>query len=130
MDLNVLRAELDSNPGLYGAMSDVEVERELNAVDKQETRQYVSGSEIYNAVNDAEYAGLSDAQKDVLRSMASIDQIDTSSGVAKADIQFALAGQATSIANLQALKTTLVSRASQLGLGRVRIGDVTNARAL
>jgi len=108
-------------------MSNAEAAADLNALTRP--RQYVSGSEILNATDDAEFGAIADpTQRDRWIMLCGIDSIDTSSGVAK-ELESALFGAGTQTrSNLVALKQNAMSRAAELGLTRVREGDVEYAR--
>lgn len=128
--LSSIRAELDSNVPLYGGMTDQQVADELNALDKTTVRSTVSGSEIFNATDDTEYAALTEAQKSAWDALCAIDTINTSSGVAKArEAELFGPGTATRT-SLLALKNQTQSRAQQIGVGTVDAGDIKHARAL
>lgn len=127
--IQAIKDELAAFPATYGALSDAEVADKLNLKEVTSTKQYLSGSEIFNATNDAEYAALTDAQKGSWDALCAIDSIDTLNGVAKAREVELFGVGTTTRSNLQAARQSLISRAQELGI-KVREGDVTAARAV
>jgi len=130
--MSTLRDELLNDPlgRGYAGMTDEQAATSLNTADRTVIAQFISGSDVFNATDDAEYAALTDAQKSAWDALCAIDQIDTSSGVAKArEAELFGAGTATR-SNLVALRQSTVSRLTELGIGgRVRAGEVKAARA-
>jgi len=131
--MSILSDELTNDPLAigYAGMTDAQAKDSLNGLTRTRTRETVSGSEIFNAIDDTEYAALTDAQKTVIREICSIDLIDTSNGIAKSEIGSIFAGAAGTATRpaLQALKTESISRAQELGISQVNEGDITHARA-
>ena len=128
--IQAIKDELTNDPLTRGylTMTDAEVKTSLNTVIDRPI-QFLSGSAIFNATDDTEYAALTAAQKSSWDALCAIDTIDTSSGVAKArEAELFGAGTATRTA-LLALKNNQVSRAQELGLGNVRLFQIAAARA-
>ena len=130
MDIGILRTELTDDPLSrgYSSMSDLEAANDLNTVYRTKTRDYVSGSEIFNVTDNTEYAALTDAQKISWDALCGIDQIDTSSGVAKAREAEIFGPGTTTRSNLSAIKSPAATRAVELGIGIVYEGNVMEAR--
>ena len=127
-----LKDEITNDPLTrgYAGMTDAQVADSLtNTIDRVVTKQFISGSEIFNATDDTEYSALTDAQKSAWDALCAIDQIDTVSGVAKAREAELFGGGTTTRTNLLAIRNETVSRAQELGLGNVNEGDVRQARA-
>lgn len=112
----------------YSGMTDAELADSLNTENRSVTKQFLTGSEIFNATDDVEYAALTDAQKSSWDALCAIGSIDTNSGVAKAREAELFGVSTTTRANLLAVRTQTVSRAVELGLGSVDEGDVKKAR--
>jgi len=114
----------------YNTMTNAEVATSLNdTIDRPDVKQYLTGSDIFNATDDTEYAALAAADKESWVRLCAIDSIDTLSGIAKSrEAELFGAGTATRT-NLLAIRTTTISRAQELGLGSVNEGDVIQARA-
>lgn len=133
MDYNALNSELITDPLArgYSGMSDAAAAADLNTVYRTRTRDTVSGSEILNATDDAEFTALADpTDKNRWLSLCGIAEIDTGNGVAKS-LEADLFGAGTTTRdNLAALKSESISRAVELGLGTVRAGDVEYARSI
>ena len=129
-----LKDELDTDPLTrgYAGMTDAEVRDSINAADRTVDRETMSGSEIFEAIDVTEWSGRTADQKDDIKFVVSLgDQIQIASGTKARDmLQNALSGATNSIANLGSISTKAVSRAEELGLGFVKIGDVQKARAL
>ncbi len=123
MSIQAIRAELAGNTALYGAMSDQQVADELNAVDKTKTRDSIPGSELFGYTNAAEYGALSDVQKQQWLGLCGIDSVSKS---AVPLIKSLFNGTSTTWGNI--IKTETRSRSSELGLGVVRVGYITEAR--
>jgi hypothetical protein len=126
-----IKAELDGNTGLYGALSDAQAADELNTVDKSENRASMSGSEIWENTDSTQFndVGISDtkrAQWLALCGIASIDPFGPAVAVAT-EIFVGVAGN--TLSNLSTARTDTVSRAGQLGLSNVQPEDIRIARA-
>jgi len=131
--MSILSDEINNDPlsRVYSGMTNAEVAASLmNTIDRPITKQYLSGSDIYNATDAVEYEALTDVQREVWDRLCAIDSIDTQNGIAKSR-EAELFGAATATrANLIALRSETVSRAQELGLGTVDEGDVIQARAI
>ena len=130
--MEILKSEItaDTLTRGYAGMNDLEVAADLNTVYRTQTRDTVSGSEIFNATDDVEYAALStDAKRASWDALCGIDSINTSSGVAKARETELFGGGTTTRANLAALRLSSVSRATEIGIPTVFEGNVQEARA-
>lgn len=115
--------------GAYNA-DDAIAAGELNAVNRTRTRDTVTGSEILNATDDAEYTGLTAVQKTDWLGLCGVESIDTASGVAKSMEADLFGGGTTTRTNLAAVRSPPASRAEELGLGFIKVGYVEQARAL
>lgn len=126
---DILKDELASDPLTrgYATMSDAEAADSLNAIDIEQNRVSMTGSEVLNALNKAEFIALSAADKQRVWDVIHLGTINPF-GV-EADIMVDIfTPESASIASLIAARIILVSRASQLGLGHVRVGHVQEAR--
>ena len=128
--IEILITEITEDPLTrgYSVMSDIEVADDLNTVYRTKTAQFLSGSDIFNETDAAEYGVLTDAQKSSWDALCGIDSIDTSSGVAKSREAELFGAGTDTRANLQALSISDVSRATELGLPIVYEGNVQEAR--
>ena len=125
-----LKTEVTTDPlgRGYSGMSDREVADDLNTVYRTRQRKTLSGSEIFNVTDDVEYTALTDVQKASWDALCAIDSIDTGSGVAKSREAELFGPGKTTRANLIALKTDDISRATELEIPFVRVGHVQMAR--
>ena len=130
-DLQKLRNELDTDPDGrgYSSMSDEAAAVDLNIERKAKNRRSMSGAEAYGLTDPTEYTALSDAAKSQWLSLCSIISVDPFGPAAQAVIDlFPLAG--TTISNLQAARVETISRAVELGIGKVTSQHVIDARAI
>ena len=129
--IEILKTEISTDPLSrgYSGMSDLEVADSMNTVNRPVTREYVTGSEIFNATNDVEYSALTVDQQAAWDRLCGIDQIKISSGVAKAREAELFGPGSTTRTNLVALKAApAISRAQEIGLPMVYEGNVQEAR--
>ena len=127
-----LKTELDSGHPDTGAYDpdDTLAVAELNAVNRVTVKPTVTGSEVADATDNAEFSALTAAEQTSWLALCAIDNLDTTGGIAGA-LEASLFGVATATrANLIALREQNVSRATELFGADVIIGDVQNARAL
>jgi len=125
--IGIIKQELADFPVTYDALSDQEVSDELNLVDKVQNRASMLRQEVIDEINTAELTAMTG--DDVAKVFGVLsDTVNPFSPVLVRAFQDAFAGGIT-ISNLQAARIETVSRASQLGISRVGVGDVTNARA-
>ena len=128
--MTILSDEITNDPLAigYSTMTDAQVASSLNETNRPEVKQFLSGSDIFNATDDIEYAALTAAEKASWDALCAIDSINTSSGVAKSrEAELFGAGTATR-SNLQAARQSTISRAQELGISKVSDADVTLAR--
>jgi len=132
MDIDVLKAELDAGHPGTGPYSlvDSEAADELNVVNRTRIREAVSGSDILNATDDAEYGLLTADQQMTWLTLCSVVAVDTSSGVAKSLEADLFGGGTTTRSNLAAIRIENISRAVELVLGFVETGHVQEARRI
>ena len=132
LDYQALKSELttDSLARGYSGMSDSEAATDLNTEYRTCTRSSVAGHEIFNNTDNTEYAALTDTQKSAWDALCAINEIDTTSGVAKAREAELFGAGTTTRSKLQSLRTPACSRAVELGFGIVKTGDVGYARSL
>lgn len=130
MDIEILKTELNVDPLSrgYSTMSDEEAAADLNTIYRTVDRDYVSGWEIFNVTDDSEYSALSDSQKASWDVLCSIEYIDTTNGIAKSREAELFGPGTTTRSSLASLKTQIISRAAELGLGTIKAGHVEEAR--
>jgi hypothetical protein len=130
MDLAALKAELLGNhpvTGPYDADSSTAAD-ELNTWNLTRPRTEVTGSEVLNAIDKAEFLALTDAQRERVWNILHLGTLDPFGLEADLMIDVFGAGSAT-ITGLQDVRQEPTTRAFVLGLGVVDAGDVERARA-
>ena len=130
MDLDALKAEIDSDPLArgYSGMDDAAVAASLNTVDRQRNKTSVSGSDVFAQIDATEFnAKTADQKRDVLQ-LCAIDSLDPF-GVG-ADIIQDIFGASTTVTTLQAFRVESISRGEEIGIGAVAPGHVEEARRL
>ena len=131
MDIAALKAELIAghpDAGPYDADAAVAA-GQLNAVNRTRPRASMTGSEVINAVDPAEFAALEAGPKQMVWDIVHLGTVNPWGIEATLMISIFGAGSATIVA-LAAARQQAISRAVEIGLGHVRVGDVERARAL
>ena len=132
-ETQTLADEINADPLTrgYAGMTDAQVAADVMTEYRTEAVREATGAEIYDAIDDAEFALLTpDEQKDCDRITSLSGIIDASSRAKTVLFRIFPAGTQTRI-NFLAMATRSVTRAHELGIsGTVREGDVTRARAL
>jgi len=111
----------------YTGLTDAEAATALNLVDISIHKTSMSGSELLDAQDAAEFIALTDTKKAQWLALCGIGSVDPYGQVV--DVVKNIWGNgSTTVSNLAGARTTLISRASQLGFGKVREGEVARAR--
>ena len=102
----------------------------INAVNRPVNVETLSGSQLFEAIDDTEWQALpADAKSDIQFVVSLGDNIQIAPGTkARTMLARALASSPTSLGALGVLGTKNVSRAEELGLGKVTIGNIQLAR--
>jgi len=136
MDYAALRAELDDSgghpvTGVYNVDDGLAAD-ELNAINVVADVETLSGSQLFEAIDNGDWDTRTADQQEKIKIVVGLgDQIQVASGKkARAMLASALSGATTSLSALSVLGSKTISRAEQLGLGTIAIGDVQNARAI
>ena len=129
MDYVALKNELDTDPLVrgYSGMTDQEAADDLNSVYRTRNRSFMTGKEVKDRIDTAEWAGRSDAQKQIVLSLVTRDDLDPF-GIDATIFQDAMSGATATLASLLAYRVEDISRAEELNLGFVRAPDVDAAR--
>lgn len=129
MNYEALKAEVIGDPLArgYAGMTDKEVSDRVYVVDRTRNRQSMSASEVFNALDMSEFNPLPDASKAKVWDVLGIGDLNPFGNEASQMAAVFGAGS-NSIANLKALRVDEVSRAVELGLGRVGPGVVAEVR--
>lgn len=112
----------------YSGMSDHDAKDNLNTADRTVNRNVLSPGEAQVAVISSEYDSLAHAKRDLWQAILS-DTIDINNTNIQTQITDIWTVGTTTRKNLDSLKTKLVSRAAELGVGIVKVGDVQQGRA-
>ena len=133
MDYVALAAELTGGhpvSGAYNADAQLAADQ-INALDIASIKANLSGSEMWANTVAAEYGALTDAQKSQWLSFCAIESHDPEvGGLAQLFVVDIFGGGSTTVTNLGTARSETISRAAELGLGRVRAVDIEVARAI
>lgn len=128
MNYQILAAEL-ALPA-YAGLTNQEAADALNAANISVDVEIISGSDVFEATTQSDYAALTANQKGLFHAIMGMETIQVVGSNTRAAL-LAMFGPGTQTrTNLAALQTTLTSRASQLGLPRVGVHHVAYARGL
>ncbi len=130
MALDALKAELTADPLTrgYSGMSDQAAADDLNSVYRSRNRATMTASEVLNSVDVSEFNALTDAVQQRIWNVLAIGTINPFGREADLFVG-AFGGGSATITALQALRVEAISRATELGLSRVREGTIQQARA-
>jgi hypothetical protein len=136
VDYVALKNEIDTDPLTrgYSGMTDQQVADDMNTVYRTRNRDSMTGDEIFNAADPAEFAALANGQgnnpdeKNHFMAFCGRDSIDP---FAANNVQFItdlFPVGSTTVINLQAARIENISRAVELGMGIIKPGHVQDAR--
>lgn len=127
--IDIIKAEITDDPLArgYSGMTAAEVAVDMNLVNRSRNRTSMTSSEVLNAVNASDWAGLTDAKKQQMWDVLSIGTINPFGVEATLLIGIFGSGSET-IQTLTGLRKEAISRGAELGIGRVRTGYVIDAR--
>lgn len=114
----------------YASMSNQEAADSLNLKDIPRIRSAMSGDELFSQTNATEFLALTDANKQMWVSFCARDVINPAS-VANVDFVkhiFGFPFNRDTVDSLEAARNEMVSQATELGLPRIRVGLVEEAR--
>jgi hypothetical protein len=131
MDLTALANELSVDPLTrgYAGMTDEAAAGDLNTEYRQRNRTGMSSREFGDEIVDSEYDALSDTQKSQILALGSGENLNPF-GFAENVVKDIFGVDSDTVAALAVARVETISRATELGLGNVRAGDVQRARAL
>lgn len=126
MNYAVLKAEITDDPlgRGYVGMADQQIAESLNTVNRDQNKARMSGSEILNSVASADWVTRTDDQKQVIWDIVHLGTVNPFGVEATLMIEAFTGSTGATITALQSARKTLVSRAAELGLGKVRTGHV------
>lgn len=115
-----------ANPG-PDPMSDIQIVTDINTTYRERDRASLTGSEVYQAVDDTELAALTSDERIEVWNILHLDNLDPFGHEASRFQTIFPVGGATILA-LQAVRKESITRAQELGLGIVHLGHVEAAR--
>lgn len=130
MNYLILSNEITNDPlsRNYAAMNDIEVAASLNTENRTVNKTTMSGDEVFQATDSAEWGLLLEPAKSQWLAFCGRDSIDPYGAANVAFVQTVFGGGSATVTNLQALRVQTVSRAAELGLGTVTENNVFKAR--
>ena len=133
-DYQALKTELTTDPlGIgYAGMTNAQAAAALINTTRQIERDYISNTELYEAVVDSEFTALAGAAQTRVRDLYNLDQIPAKTGSRARAVLLALFGAGTQtrtkLANLARID---IRRCDDIGWSQgVTENDVAHARAL
>lgn len=126
----ILVDELTNDPLTrgYSGMTNAQVVSSLNTVDRSRNKTSLSGDEIFQATDPTQYGALTDTQKSQWLAFCGRDSLDPFATANVTVVTEIFGGGSTTVTNLNSLRTESVSRGEEIGFGKVREGDVQDAR--
>lgn len=129
--LLILKNEITTDPlgRGYSGMTDLEIAADLKVVYRQRNREFMTGSEILNALDGPEYQALTDGQKDRVWQILHLGEVNPFGR--EADLMVTIFGAgSTTITTLAEARKEDISREAELGLPTIYARDVEAARAV
>ena len=126
-DIDALRDELINDR--YSTMSDEEAADDLNSLTTGRTRNRTSmtSSEVFNAIVVSELIALTDGDRATVMAIMGFGSINPFGREADVFINI-FGGGSDTITALAAARVVAISRADELSLGKVKAGNVEEAR--
>lgn len=131
MDIQALATELTTDPlsrGYSGMADEAAADSLNNTIDRNRNRTTMTGREMADNIDNGEYDVLADVKKQQIISLSGSSDIDPFGFVANV-LKDVFGVPSVTITALQAARVETVSRATELGLGWVRPGNVNEARS-
>ena len=134
MDYSILWNELSTDPLSrgYSGMTDVQIADDLNTEYRNVPRETINGTELFEATDLSEFAALNTIHREMWRTLYLGPAIFVTEGSnGRAVLAALFPAGSTTRQNLVVLaqETVPVSRAEELGLGRVYVQDIETARS-
>ena len=128
--MSVLSDEIANDPlgRGYAGMTNQEAADSLNAVNRTRIRASMSGDEVFQATDAAEFGALTDAKRALWLSFCARAAIDPGAAANVAFVKFIFGAGSATVSALATRRTEVVSRAIELGI-RSTAGLVEDARA-
>jgi hypothetical protein len=113
----------------YEAMTFQEVIDSLHTKDRQRNKTSLTGSEVLNSIDAADWATRTDAQKRTVFDICHLGTVNPWGVEATLLIDAFDGSTGATITALQAARVELIHRVAELGLGNVRTSDIQKVRA-
>lgn len=130
--LDTLRAEILGDPLSigYAGMSNREVVDSLTEVNRSEIRRLIPSSEVFAAIDPPDYLAISNQRHIAYLSlMLSVEEVRLGLAGVRQVLELIFTGATITLNRLQSLRTRAISRANELGLGRILEGHIAHARS-
>lgn len=129
--MSELKQEIDADPLSrgYSGMTAQQIADDLNTKYRSRNKTGISGKDISEAIDSAEYAALGAAEKDRIINFTQQQSVDPF-GFAQIVFLDMFAGGSTTIQNLASIRVESISRATELGWREVKAGHVIDAQAI
>lgn len=129
MNWLTLKTEIATDPlARYSGLSDAQIAASLNAPNRTRDRSVIPAYEIIDATVPAEWATLTSTEKQRYQTLTGAGEVNAKSANTRSTFLAMFAAGTTTRANLSALQTESISRATELGLPEVHSGDVAYAK--
>lgn len=131
-DLNILNTEVDTDPlgRNYAGMTDQQVADDLNDDTlRSRNRTAMTPTEVYQNIDQTEWAALSAGDQQEIWDILHLGDPLDPFGREASRFSTIFGGGSATITALQAARVESVSRATELGIGFVRAGNVQYVRA-
>lgn len=129
-NLALLKAEIALDPlgRGYSGMSDLQIAESLmDVIDQTRDKVSMSASEVFNAIDKAQWDGLTDAQRLKIMDILHMGTVNPF-GLEQSIFVGVFGGGSATILALAVARVENVSQAVKLGLGNVREGSVAQAK--
>jgi hypothetical protein len=133
IDYKAIQSELAGGhpeTGAYDA-DDQLAANQLNKKNRTGIKASMTGSDFFLATDPTEFGSLTEAKKSQWLSFCAIDtHVPENDGVAHKFVIYIFGASNTTLSNLATARNETISRATELGLNKVHIGDIQNARII
>ena len=120
----ILKDELANDPlgRGYDGMTDQELVDSLNVADRQRNRTSMSGDEVFaNVASRADWDNLTDSQRLEFLGLCGRETINPFAGANVELVKSIFGNGSATVSNLAAARVETVSRAVEIGLGRIAL---------
>ena len=131
--LIILKNELDNDPLArgYAGMTDSQAANSLNDENITIVRDFISGQEVFQALDVTEFQALTVANKSTVLEITHRDEINTANSNERNFLLDIFGGGSTTVSNLQSVRNQNISRAFQIGIPvTIKPGYVNRARSI